>query len=592
MLKKLFQLVLKHRIISAVILAVLAIAGYFGYQSFFGAKEIVSYVESAVEKGTIISSISGTGQVSASNQINLTAKASSKMTFIGATAGQAVKSGAIIAKLDATDAAKTVRDAEMSLETAQLAMEKLKQPATALELLQAENSLSQAEDTKRKADDAITKAYEDSLNSIAEAFLDFPTIIAGLNDIQYGTAIGKSESTIGSSQDNEAALSNSLSGNDRLKLVAFQTSAATDYQIARKKYDANFSNYRYINRSAEPAEIEALLAETLNTARAMAQAAKSQSNYLDTWVDLRIDQDWSIFAQVKTYQSNLSTYISQTNGHLSSLLSLQTSIKDNLQTKLDAEKSIEEKTISLSDLKEGVDSLDLRTQQLSLQAKVNALADAREKYADYIVTAPFDGVIASVTAKVGDEMTSGGAIATIITPQKIAELSLNEVDVAKVKVGQKATITFDALEDLSIAGQVVEVDSLGTISSGVASYTVKISFDEQDDRIKSGMTATANIIINSSVDVLTVPASAIKTNSDGSAYVEVMENGALTKKIVVIGLTDDVNTEIKSGLSEGDKVVSQTVSTAASTSKTKSTTGSSNKSSGSIMGAMGGGPRD
>jgi multidrug efflux pump subunit AcrA (membrane-fusion protein) len=144
---------------------------------------------------------------------------------------------------------------------------------------------------------------------------------------------------------------------------------------------------------------------------------------------------------------------------------------------------------------------------------------------------------------------------------------LNEVDIAKIKLGQKTTVTFDAIEDLTLTGEVVEIDSVGTVSQGVVSYVVKINFDTNDDRIKPGMSISASIITNTAQDVLVIPSSAVKTKN-GISYVEKLDKSlsgssatsfpAQTK--VEIGLSDDSKTEIISGLNEGDFVVTKTVS--------------------------------
>ena len=140
----------------------------------------------------------------------------------------------------------------------------------------------------------------------------------------------------------------------------------------------------------------------------------------------------------------------------------------------------------------------------------------KKKLADYTVRAPFDGVIAEFNVKKGDTVSAGSSVGMLVTKQQIATISLNEVDAAKVKVGQKATLIFDAVSDLTITGEVAEVDAVGTVSQGVVSYNVKVVFDVQDERIKPGMTVTANIIISSKPNVLMVKTSAIK-NQDGSS---------------------------------------------------------------------------
>jgi len=178
---------------------------------------------------------------------------------------------------------------------------------------------------------------------------------------------------------------------------------------------------------------------------------------------------------------------------------------------------------------------------------------------------------------------------SIITNDKIANITLNEVDIAKVKLGQKVDITFDALDDLSIVGEVAEIDTLGTVSQGVVSYNVKISFDTEDGRVKPGMSITANIIVESANNVIVVSSSAVKTMGDKSFVQVMLENGTIERKNIEIGITDDVSIEIKNGINEGDKIV---VQSSLSTKKTTTTTNSNNQNQsgpqgGNVMMMMG-----
>jgi HlyD family secretion protein len=229
--------------------------------------------------------------------------------------------------------------------------------------------------------------------------------------------------------------------------------------------------------------------------------------------------------------------------------------------------------VSLSKLQTGSDPLDIQSQQLAVQQRVNALTDARETLADYTVRAQFDGVITSVSVHVGDVASSGAAIATLVTQQQVATISMNEVDVAKVAVGQKVNLTFDAVSDLSMTGSVAEIDAIGTVSQGVVTYNVKIGLDMQDERVKPGMSVSAVIVTNVHPDVLTVPNVAIKSQGT-SYYVEIIDQPgsaisgsqgvtAITpprQQSVEIGLANDTSTEIISGLSEDTQVVMRTIS--------------------------------
>ena len=604
--KKIASLKLQKKI--AIALIVIAIAGgYYYYKSSNKNKDSVSYAFGTVEKGSILTSVSGSGQISASNQIDIKSKVSGDIINVLVKNGQEVKEGDILAQLDSSDAQRSVRDARISLDNAKLSLDKINEPADDYSVLQAENSLKSALDnleklkltqesnyqksleSKQKAEDNINKAYEDALNAIDSAFLGLPNIVTKTDNVLHSYEIASTEISVGSTENNSAALINSVDAADRSKLEIFQTTAQDDYSSARTKYDINLSHYKATTHYSSKADVEALLEETLKTVKAVAQSIKSESNYLDAWTDLRSEKDMTIFSKVNEYKTNLSTYTGQVNGYLSSLLSVQRTLQDNrdtiasverdlksmdLNNPIDlasAEASIKEREALLEKLKSGPEALDVKSQEFSIKQKQDALSDAASKLADYTIRAPFDGVIASIDLKKGEQLSSNGAVATLITKQNIAVITLNEVDVAKVKIGQKANLTFSAIEDLTITGEVVEVDNIGTVSQGVVSYSIKIVFDTQDERIKPQMSATATITTDQKFDILIVPNAAIKTQ-DEQNYVEVINvdnqqagaNSATpVKKFVEIGLSNDTNTEILSGLNEGDQIITKIISSTA-----------------------------
>jgi HlyD family secretion protein len=146
-----------------------------------------------------------------------------------------------------------------------------------------------------------------------------------------------------------------------------------------------------------------------------------------------------------------------------------------------------------------------------VQKAQESLDEALTTESDYVVRAPFDGVIATVPVNKFDQGSSGTTIATLITTEEYVDLSLNETDAAKVKVGQPVTITFDAISGFTMNGTVETVDPVGTVSSGVVTYDVNIAFSSQDSRIKPGMTAEAVITTASEASAIQVPSAAITT---------------------------------------------------------------------------------
>ena len=584
--KRMLSWALAHKIISTV--AIIAVLGgwYWAYASFSSDNGATRYILGVVEKGTIIASVSASGQVSASNQLDIQAKTAGEIVSVSVASGQQVSAGQLIVTIDPSDAQKAVRDAEANVESAKLSLEKLLKPAEGLQLIQSENTLAKAKESKQNAEDNLEKAYDDGFNNVANAFLDLPEAMSGLEDILVSNDASQN-------YDNLNFYGDSSSRNSS-KAGTYKQQTAENYNSARKAYDTNFEHYKATNRFSDKKTIEALISETYETTKLIAEAVKSANNLIQLYRDETQQTGRTPIAISATHLSSLSSYTATTNSNLSSLLNATNSFKTYRDSIVNAERTIAENTQSLNDLKAGAEELDIRSAELTVMQRENALADARQQLADSYVRAPFAGTIAALNAKKYE--TASGVLASLITAKKIAELSLNEVDAAKIEIGQNATLTFDAIEELTLTGEVAEIDTIGTVTQGVVSYTVKIGFDSQDERIKPGMTVNAAIQTDTKQDVLVVPSSAVKTQN-GISYVQVF-NPALPERggaqgitsptspqqiEVEVGISDDLHIEILSGLEEGQQIVTRTISGTAA--NTTSTSGGTNQGGGPPSGA-------
>lgn len=180
-----------------------------------------------------------------------------------------------------------------------------------------------------------------------------------------------------------------------------------------------------------------------------------------------------------------------------------------------------------------------------------------------IITAPMSGIITNLTYSPGMTISasadSGQRIAVIKSEgTPIATFNISEIDVSKVKPGQKATIELDSITDKTFTGKVLTVDRIGTVTSGVTNYPVVIKLDTEAPEILPNMAATANIILETKDNVLLVPSSAIQRQGDQNV-VRLMKGKKEQTVTVETGLTSDTQTEILSGLSEGDGVVVSTL---------------------------------
>mgnify|MGYP001577230921 CR=1 FL=1 len=540
MLSGFFKKITEHKVKSGAIALLILLAIYFGRGILFPAANTTSYVTAAATKGTIVISVSGSGQVSASDQVDIKAKDSGDVIYIGAENGQQVAKGKLLLQVDNSDAQKTVEDAKINLDQAKIELEKMQGLQTAVGALRG---------VKEKALDALTKSYEDGFNTVSNAFLNLPTVMSGLNEIFFSNVLSKNQQNIDWYVDQMSNLGAAA------KAVQYKNDVNSLYLSAKEKYDQNFDDYKATSRNSDTASTESLISETYDTIKMIADTVKESVNYIGFVSDTLKNNSVSVPSAITTYQSSLNSYTGTTNTYLLNLLST----KDTIQS---GKEALIETDFSIAD------------QEIKVKQAQQTLDEAINKLADYSVYAPFSGTIAEFNFKKGDTISNGATVATLVSNQRIAEITLNEVDIAKVKIGQKANITFDAISDLNIAGTVIDIDTLGTVSQGVVNYGVKIGFDDQDERIKPGMSVSTAIITDVKQDVVMVPNSAVKQQG-GIFYVEIMTASSTTprQQVITEGLSNDTMVEIISGLEVGEEVVTQTITSNATTATQSSSAG-------------------
>lgn len=201
------------------------------------------------------------------------------------------------------------------------------------------------------------------------------------------------------------------------------------------------------------------------------------------------------------------------------------------------------------------------------------------------ITAPTAGTISNLTIATGipvTALTSSSSNSSSSTSQIIgtitlpsgstqANVDLSEIDSPNVNSGQKATLTLDAFPSKTFTGKVLLIDTNGVVSSGVTTYPATINFDTTENNIYPNMAVTATIITKVKDNVLLVPSGAIQT-SNGNSTVRVLKNGKPETVSVKVGDSSDTETEITSGLNEGDLVITNAInSTSTGSSGTQST---------------------
>lgn len=190
-------------------------------------------------------------------------------------------------------------------------------------------------------------------------------------------------------------------------------------------------------------------------------------------------------------------------------------------------------------------------------AKLN-LESTRLSLEQAVITAPFDGVVADINISEGLAFSPAAMAAPPISLVNTGEIEMrgfvDELDVASVKVGQKATISLDALRDMELEGNVSFVSLIGTVRAGVVSYETIITLEDKHEELRDGMSAAADIVVERRHNVLLIPNRAIRGTRE-APLVHVYADGQVHERVVTLGLSDGIDTEVLSGLEEGEAVV-------------------------------------
>ena len=249
----------------------------------------------------------------------------------------------------------------------------------------------------------------------------------------------------------------------------------------------------------------------------------------------------------------------------------------------------------LDSAEEGTTSVDPQTgketttvsssQVASAEAQVvqaqATLDDAKAELEGTTLTAPISGTVLQVNGKVGSSAGSSssqasGATGTatgtstdlvLIANLKALQVSVSvpESDIGSLEVGQKATVTFPAVEDAEASGTITSIDPVATSSNSVVTYGVVVRLSGVPSSVRLGQSASVTVTTDSATGVLVVPSAAVTTTGDRST-VTVLADGQQSPTTVTLGVVGDAWTEVTSGVATGDQVVLTTSASSSSTS--------------------------
>ena len=216
----------------------------------------------------------------------------------------------------------------------------------------------------------------------------------------------------------------------------------------------------------------------------------------------------------------------------------------------------------LSDAEDADVTAQIRQAKIAVNNAETQLSKARQTHDDLneqiklaTISAPIDGTVTAVDVVAGMDAPSGDAIVIDANTFEITA-DVVESDLASMAVGQTAAVTISAV-DADVNGTVTAIapTAAGDTSGNVVSYAVTVSLADVPATVRAGMTADVTITIDSANDVLTVPAASLRGTEGDYTVLVVGADGTPTAQPVDVGLVTNTTAEIKSGLTEGQAVV-------------------------------------
>ena len=503
---------LKKRVV--IPLAVLAVAGgAFGVHHFLTAGQAEAaptYTESAAGWQDIQLTLSATGTIEPANQYDVTSTVQGEVLSCTFEEGDEVKKGDVLYEIDSTDAENSIEQAQLSLQ-------------------QSQNSYDQ---TLESLDDLSVTSKKSGM--ITELYVEVG------DEVQSGA-------TIADVRDSSI-----------MELtVPFNSSDVSSFSVgssATVTMDSSFETLTGTVTAIDAADtvLDGYQIVRYVTIQVNNPGGLSTSSIATATINGIACNQGATFEYLSE-----STITSDAAGTVVSL-----NVSEGSQVSVGSVIA----TLSSSSVEEQVES-----SRLSLQQSQLSYENTVEQLDDYTITAPIDGTVITKNTKVGDTLDTTNGQTTLAVIYDLSyltfDMSLDELDVNQVEVGQTVEVTCDSLEDVgTIEGVVTKVSVAGTTSNGVTTYPVTVQIDNPPEDLLPGMNVDAVIVVDEATDVIAVLISAVQrgdivyvkddtvTITDGT-----MVNGTLLPdgwKAVEVetGLSDDNYIEIVSGIEEGDIV--------------------------------------
>jgi HlyD family secretion protein len=523
-------------VVAVIVIAVVALPMIFGDQLAAQQGDPASTGDIVTAfVGDLAANASASGQVRAQRDARLALPISGEVAEIYVSPGDAVAEGDPLLKLDTEALERAVESARQSLLIQEANHEALIAPPTASNLAAAEAALVSAQ---AQLDDLLAgPSEEDIAASDANVRAAQANVWAASEQLQLAQS-GASESEIAAAQ---AELLGALSQQESTQELYDNLTECFSFDLP------DGSNRSFCPGLGDPEEQTRY---NLQTANANATAAQAKLNALLDGPDTNAVS----IAQASLASANANFEAAQANHQLLLNGASEAQIAN-------AEAALAQAKASLESLRNGPSTGQRAMSEIGVEQARISLQKAEDDLADATMYAPFEGVITAVYVNEGE--TASGILMEIVDSDSLeVVLAVDEVDIGDVAIGQPATITLESWPEEEITSEVTSISPRNIQgSTGIVSYEVFLGLDQTDLPVLVGMTANADLLTNNLENILLVPNEAINVDrSKGTYSVNLITTDAdgnqTTEEVeITIGLRDSNNTQVISGLNEGDELL-------------------------------------
>ncbi|MEK7664930.1 MAG: efflux RND transporter periplasmic adaptor subunit [Patescibacteria group bacterium] len=488
-----------------IVAIILIIAIYFVSNLIF-KKNTNGYITEKINTGLVSQTVSETGSVRATDNIELGFKNSGRIETINVVVGQDVKKGDLLAKLNTSQLSIQLQESMAALDVINKQYDKLLNGATI-------EDIKIVEDSKNAAEDDLNSAYASAINTLSDGYTKIYNAYTTVNSIQSSYFSLTDQQGI-KVIDNKNIIQNKLADAKSYLDKAKNSSKKEDIDLAVSGMLSIFNNvYDALKIARDMCDEGTYYSKVSSTDKTSLDTQKTNIN--------------TAITNATTSQQNISSY------------------------KIALQKA--ESNLILKTAKPRQEDVDLYQAQIrQAEANVSLLQSQIE---DTRLRSPIDGKVTKINSKRGEVVSVNESAINLLSSNPFQIKSdIYEQDIVNIKVNDPVEISLIAFPREVFSGKVISVDPAEKIIDNIVYYEITIDFDGNKDKVKSGMTADIVIKTNEKENVLRVSKSAVESINN-IELAQIKKADKIENKEIKTGLEGDDYFEVISGLKIGDEVI-------------------------------------